>query len=55
MFHTHLFAMMFTLVSGACLAGIASYFCLALLKSAQCREDAEDERLWDYLLNPRTL
>ncbi|MGB7731928.1 MAG: hypothetical protein WBL50_28185 [Candidatus Acidiferrum sp.] len=55
MFHIHLFVLMFTLVSAVCLAGLVAYFCLALLKSAQCREDAEDEQLWDYLLNPRTL
>ncbi len=55
MFHIHLFVMMFTLVSAVCLAGLAACSCLALLKNAQCREDAEGERLWDYLLNPSTL
>ncbi|MGB2632981.1 MAG: hypothetical protein WAM58_03505 [Candidatus Acidiferrum sp.] len=55
MFHIHLYVIVFTLVSAVCLAALISYSCLALLKSAQCREDAEDKRLWDYLLNPRTL
>jgi len=31
----------------------ASYGWHALLKSAQLREDADDERLWDYLLERR--
>jgi len=31
---------------------LATYLCLNLLKSAQCREDTDDERLWHYLLNP---
>ncbi len=55
MFPIHLFVMMFTLVCAVGLVGLASCSCLALLRSAQCREDAEDERLWDYLLHPRTL
>jgi len=29
--------------------------CRALFRSAQGREDAEDERLWHYLLDPRSL
>jgi len=32
--------------------GLAGYCCLTLLKTARCREDAEDERLWRYLLDP---
>jgi hypothetical protein len=31
----------------------ACYGWHALLKSAQLREDADDERLWDYLLERR--
>jgi hypothetical protein len=55
MFHIRSFVMMFTMVSAVCLAGLAASSCLVLLKNPQCREDAEDERIWDCLLNPRTL
>jgi hypothetical protein len=48
---THLFMML----GGTSLVGFAAYCCLSLLKSAQYREDAEDERLWQYLLDPGTL
>lgn len=43
------------LLSGFVPLTLATYCCVSLLKSAQAREDAEDERVWDYLLNPRTL
>jgi hypothetical protein len=43
------------LLSGSALITFAGYCCVGLLKSAQAREDADDQRLWDYLLNPRTL
>lgn len=33
----------------------AYYGCYSLLKSAQLREDAEDERLWEYLRDPRMM
>jgi hypothetical protein len=29
------------------------YGCYSLLKSAQLQEDADDERIWDYLLERR--
>jgi hypothetical protein len=32
-----------------------SHVCRSLLRSAQGREDADDERLWHYLLDPRSL
>jgi len=50
-----LFTLLLLVFSVFTLAGLAVYMCGSLLKSAQCREDAEDERLWDYLLHPRTL
>ena len=37
------------------LVSLVACSCFTLLKTAQFREDAEDERLWDYLLDPRTL
>ncbi|MGB7436320.1 MAG: hypothetical protein WBR26_01750 [Candidatus Acidiferrum sp.] len=43
------------LLAGPSLVMVAIYLCLSLLKTAQDREDAEDERVWEYLLNPRTL
>jgi hypothetical protein len=33
----------------------AAYACRCLLKAAQGREDAEDERLWQYLLDPLSI
>lgn len=46
--------LMLLAVSGG-LVSLLSYFFFSLLKSAQGREDAEDERLWHYLLDPRAL
>ena len=43
------------LLAGFTLIAFAAYCCAGLLKSAQAREDADDQRIWDYLLNPRTL
>ncbi len=31
---------------------LVAYACFSLLKSAQRLEDAEDERLWQYVLHP---
>jgi choline-glycine betaine transporter len=31
----------------------AVFVCYSLLKNAQLQEDADDERLWDYLLEHR--
>jgi Tfp pilus assembly protein PilV len=47
---THSFMMLF----GVSLVGLAAFCCFTLLKTAQSREDAEDDRLWHYLLDPRT-
>jgi Tfp pilus assembly protein PilV len=48
-------AHMFLMLVGVSLLGLAGYCCLSLLKTAQCREDAEDEKLWHYLLDPRSI
>ncbi len=37
------------------LATVIGYAFRGLLKAAQGREDADDERLWQYLLDPRSL
>lgn len=50
----HLISLLLLLAYGAGLA-VAVYACRSLLRSAQGREDAEDERLWQYLLDPRSL
>jgi hypothetical protein len=42
----------FILLAGAGLVTMAVSACCALLKAAQEREDAEDERLWQCLLHP---
>jgi hypothetical protein len=43
------------LLAGLTLFTFAAYCCVGLRKSAQAREDAKDQRIWDYLLDPRTL
>jgi len=50
-----IFLQLLMMLADASLVVVAGYSCRTLLKSAQYREDAEDERIWDYLLNPRTL
>jgi len=44
-----------TLFAPVVFAVVALYGWQSLLKSAQLREDADDERLWDYLLDPRMM
>ncbi len=34
--------------------GLVTYVSFCLLKSAERRDDAENERLWQYLLHPGT-
>ncbi|MGB9430885.1 MAG: hypothetical protein WBQ89_01460 [Candidatus Acidiferrum sp.] len=38
------------LLAGGCVVILAAYVYLSLLKSSQAQEDAEDERVWQYLL-----
>jgi len=40
-------------LTGPTLFVLATYCVAFLLKSAQGREDEEDNQLWDYLLNER--
>jgi hypothetical protein len=39
-------------IPGGGLVILATYACYCLLKYGQRLEDAEDEKLWQYLLNP---
>ena len=39
-------------IAGGGLVTLATCVCLCLLKSAQRLDDAEGERLWQYLLHP---
>jgi hypothetical protein len=39
-------------IAGGGLVPLATYACVCSLKYGQRLEDAEDERLWQYLLNP---
>jgi hypothetical protein len=41
-----------TWIAGVGLMTLATYACFCLLKYGQRLEDAEGERLWQYLLNP---
>jgi hypothetical protein len=41
-------------LTGGGLVILATYVGLYLLRSAQRQDDAEDERLWQYLLHPGT-
>ena len=41
-------------LAGGGLVTLATYFGFCLLKSAEHHDDAEDERLWQYLLHPGT-
>jgi hypothetical protein len=34
---------------------LVAHGCRSLLKAAQVREDADDERLWRYLFDPRSI
>jgi hypothetical protein len=34
---------------------LVAHACRSLLKTAQVREDADDERLWRYLFDPRSI
>jgi hypothetical protein len=34
---------------------LIAHACRSLLKTAQVREDADDERLWRYLFDPRSI
>ena len=45
----------FALFVCASLVTLAAYFGHYLLKSAERHDEAEDERLWEYLLHPGTL
>ncbi|HTZ46518.1 MAG TPA: hypothetical protein VMH20_02945 [Verrucomicrobiae bacterium] len=44
-----------TLLAPVAFTVVALYGWHSLLKTAQVREDADDERLWDYLLDPRMM
>jgi len=50
--HLWAFLTLFVMVGFAVAIG---YAFRSLLKSAQGREDADDEQLWQYLLDPRSL
>lgn len=34
---------------------LIAHWCRSLLRTAQLREDADDDRLWRYLFDPRSL
>jgi hypothetical protein len=42
-------------LAGGGLVTLATYASLCLLKSAQRIEDAEEEKLWQYLLHPQAM
>lgn len=50
--HLWAYLMLFAMVGLATSIGYAFH---SLLKAAQGREDADDEQLWQYLLDPRSL
>jgi len=48
----HALAILLSFVVGNAIYSLPMIGCHTLLKSAQLREDAEDELLWEYLLDP---
>jgi hypothetical protein len=48
----HAFAVLLSFVLANAIYTLPMVSCHELLKSAQLKEDAEDERLWQYLLDP---
>jgi hypothetical protein len=46
---------LFTMLAPLAFAVFALYAWSTFLKNAQLREDADDERLWDYLRDPRMM
>ncbi len=48
----HAFAVFLSFVVIDAIYTLPMIGCHRLLKSAQLKEDAEDERLWEYLLDP---